>query len=54
MKTAEWACTRCGTINRKLVEPGVDRAADRCVSCRTEHIIEEGDRPVRWKSTAKS
>lgn len=50
MKTAEWICTACGTTNRRLVGDGETRAKDRCVSCRTDHEIEQDSRPVRWRS----
>ncbi len=46
--TAEWNCTRCGTTNRKLVPADTARARDRCSHCRTWHVVEPGDRPVRW------
>jgi hypothetical protein len=46
--TAEWNCTRCGTTNRKLVPADAARARDRCAHCRAWHLIEPGERPVRW------
>jgi hypothetical protein len=46
--TAEWNCTRCGVTNRKLVPEDTTRTTDRCVTCRTRHIIEPSERPVRW------
>lgn len=51
MKTAEWWCT-CGATNRKLVPDNATRVEDRCVSCRRKHVIEEDQRPVRWRATA--
>ncbi len=52
MKTAEWECTSCGGTNRKLVEDNERRTRDRCPSCKTWHVIEEDERPVRWRATA--
>ena len=46
--TAEWICTRCGATNRKLLAAGTTEAEDRCVSCKAEHEIRPGVRPVRW------
>lgn len=46
--TAEWICTRCGTVNRKLVPATTREAADRCGSCRLAHRVRPGERPVRW------
>ena len=48
--TAEWLCTRCGTSNRKLVAAETTRTIDRCNHCHAKHIVEPGDRPVRWRS----
>lgn len=48
--TAEWLCTRCGTSNRKLVSETTDRAVDRCQHCGARHVIQQGERPVRWQS----
>lgn len=48
--TAEWNCTRCGSTNRKLVPTGTEQVRDRCVSCRVKHIVQPGDRPVRWEA----
>jgi hypothetical protein len=47
-KTAEWLCTRCGTTNRKLVPDGTTQIVDRCVSCKTPHLVQSASRPVRW------
>lgn len=52
--TAEWICTRCGTTNRKLVAATTSTAKDRCSHCRIAHIIEPGERPVRWASRLAS
>jgi DNA-directed RNA polymerase subunit RPC12/RpoP len=46
--TAEWSCTRCGTTNRKLVPLTDERTTDRCMHCRTQHIVEPDVRRVRW------
>jgi hypothetical protein len=46
--TAEWICTRCGATNRKLVPLRTTEAEDRCVTCHAPHIVEVGERPVRW------
>jgi len=54
MKTAEWQCTSCDTTNRRLVDDRATRAEDRCLHCRTRHVLEEDERPVRWRSVAKS
>ena len=48
--TAEWICTRCGATNRKLVAVGTRQAADHCVTCHAEHIVEPSSRPVRWNA----
>ncbi len=53
MKTAEWLCTACGATNRKLVDDTQARAEDRCVTCHQPHVIEEDQRPVRWRATVK-
>lgn len=49
--TAEWICTRCGTVNRKLVPAEAREAADRCGSCRLSHVVRPDARPVRWTAT---
>lgn len=49
-RTAEWVCTRCGTTNRKLVPEEMNQFEDRCVSCKTPHVIHQGPRPVRWEA----
>ncbi len=54
MKTAEWLCTSCSATNRTLVSDTDTRAEDRCVHCHMRHVVEEDERPVRWKSAAKS
>jgi len=48
--TAEWACTRCGSTNRKLVPVGTTEARDYCINCgpKSKHIIHPAERPVRW------
>ena len=53
MKTAEWLCTSCGATNRALVADADKLAEDRCVHCRKRHVVEEDERPVRWRSKAK-
>jgi hypothetical protein len=47
-RTAEWICTRCGSTNRKLVPMATSEIIDRCVSCKTPHLIRASTRPVRW------
>jgi hypothetical protein len=54
MKTAEWTCTVCGATNRKLVPDGQARAEDRCVTCHRRHVIEQSERPVRWRATERA
>lgn len=49
-RTAEWICTRCGTTNRKLVPADTTRTHDRCAHCKAKHVVEPGDRPVRWRA----
>lgn len=51
--TAEWICTRCGSTNRRLVASTTLRTIDRCVHCHAAHVVEPGDRPVRWEATLK-
>ena len=51
--TAEWICTRCGSTNRRLVPANVRQAEDACLHCKTRHIIERDERPVRWIAVAK-
>ncbi|MBK8005156.1 MAG: hypothetical protein IPK12_14825 [Gemmatimonadetes bacterium] len=46
--TAEWLCTRCGSTNRILVAADTARVTDRCVHCHARHVVEPGERPVRW------
>lgn len=46
--TAEWVCTRCGTINRKLVPADTQETEDRCQHCRAKHEVERGSRKVFW------
>jgi hypothetical protein len=48
--TAEWICTRCGATNRKLVARGTVEIADRCVTCHAAHLLQPGERPVRWNA----
>jgi hypothetical protein len=47
-RSAEWICTRCGSTNRKLVPASQTESTDRCVSCKTSHLVRVGTRPVRW------
>ncbi len=53
MKTAEWLCTTCGATNRALVQDETTQSEDRCITCRTRHVIEEDPRPVRWRASPK-
>lgn len=53
MNTAEWICTKCKSVNRRLVARDTKRIEDRCLSCHTKHMIEPNDRPVRWRAMAK-
>ncbi len=53
-RTAEWTCTRCGSTNRKLVPAGVREVVDRCVSCKTTHLVRAAERPVRWDAKLAS
>jgi DNA-directed RNA polymerase subunit RPC12/RpoP len=48
--TAEWNCTRCGTTNRKLLAADLRQARDRCGHCKARHIVQPGERPVRWSA----
>ncbi|HUG27844.1 MAG TPA: hypothetical protein VMK53_06050 [Gemmatimonadales bacterium] len=50
--TAEWNCTKCSVTNRKLVPRGTSEVKDRCVHCRTKHLVSPGERPVRWRARA--
>jgi hypothetical protein len=54
MRTAEWICSKCGATNRKLVAEGVAETRDRCLTCRTRHVLRQDERPVRWRATVKS
>ena len=47
-RSAEWICTRCGSTNRKLVPASQTESTDRCVSCKTAHVVHVSSRPVRW------
>ena len=47
-RSAEWICTRCGSTNRKLVPASQTESTDRCVSCKTAHVVQVSSRPVRW------
>ena len=47
-RTAEWICTRCGSTNRKLVPVSETESTDRCISCKTPHLVRISARPVRW------
>ncbi len=49
--TAEWACTRCATTNRKLVPTETEKVTDRCLHCGARHSVEVGQRPVRWQAS---
>jgi DNA-directed RNA polymerase subunit RPC12/RpoP len=51
--TAEWICTRCGSTNRILVASTTPRTLDRCLHCRAQHVLEPGQRPVRWNARLK-
>jgi len=46
--TAEWACTRCGATNRKLVPSETAETTDKCVNCHSKHTVTPAERPVRW------
>lgn len=54
MFTAEWICGKCDATNRKLVAEGVDEVEDRCITCRTRHVVKKDARPVRWRATART
>jgi hypothetical protein len=54
MTTAEWKCTKCGVTNRKLLPDGVTSAPDRCVTCKTPHVVTRAERPVFWEATVKA
>jgi len=49
-RTAEWNCTRCGVTNRQLVPATATEVKDRCLACRTDHVLRPGARPVRWEA----
>ncbi len=51
--TAEWECTGCGTINRRLVPVGAQTSTDRCIQCRRRHDLTLGPTPVRWTARAR-
>ena len=51
MKSAEWICTKCGTTNRKLIRPSMLTHSDRCITCKQQHTIVPGKRPIRWEAT---
>jgi len=51
--TAEWTCTRCATVNRKLVAGGTVETRDRCVHCRAKHEVRAGTPPT-WEATLRS
>jgi hypothetical protein len=53
MTTAEWKCTKCGVINRKLVPVGTTVTVDRCVTCHTVHEVRPGPRPTFWEATPR-
>lgn len=53
-RTAEWICTRCGSTNRKLVPASQTQATDRCLSCKTSHVVQVGTTPVRWDAKLAS
>lgn len=53
MTTAEWICTKCKSVNRRLVSPDTKRIEDRCLTCHLRHILEPNDRPVRWQAIPK-
>ena len=48
--TAEWNCTTCATTNRKLVPHESSSVDDRCVHCKTRHVVTASDRPIRWEA----
>lgn len=48
--TAEWYCTRCATTNRKLVPSDALQARDRCVHCKTKHVIAP-TKHTSWKAS---
>jgi hypothetical protein len=49
--TAEWHCTHCATTNRKLVPSDTVEVRDRCVHCKTKHVIAPATRSS-WKASA--
>ena len=49
--TAEWHCTRCSTMNRKLVPSDAVEVRDRCVHCKTKHRVTR-DRPLVWEASS--
>jgi hypothetical protein len=51
--TAEWQCTRCSSTNRKFVPRGTTVAHDRCLTCKTKHVVWPAKRPVRWNAKAE-
>ncbi|HEX9631450.1 MAG TPA: hypothetical protein VGA02_03215 [Gemmatimonadales bacterium] len=54
MTTAEWKCVKCGVTNRKLVPKGTTSAPDKCVTCRTPHVVTPGARPAFWEAVVKT
>ncbi|HEY7026723.1 MAG TPA: hypothetical protein VH438_03905 [Gemmatimonadales bacterium] len=48
--TAEWLCTRCGSTNRLLVPVETREAEDQCTHCHVKHLVQPGERPVRWEA----
>jgi len=54
MTTAEWKCVKCGVTNRKLVPKGTTSAPDKCVTCRTAHVVTPGARPAFWEAVVKT
>lgn len=51
--TAEWQCTKCNSTNRKFVLRGTAATRDRCVTCKTGHVVTPDPRPVRWNAKAE-
>jgi hypothetical protein len=47
-RSAEGICTRCGSTNRTREPASQTASTDRCVSCKTSHLVRVGTRPVRW------
>jgi len=52
--TAEWNCTSCATTNRKLVPSETAQVQDRCVHCKTRHVVTATNRPTRWEAQQRT